>query len=300
MTREQKLRRAVPCAACLTLGMLIGAGVSPTLARQAVAPPASASAAVNPQERVLYANLYMQTSAEYRAVCLQTYALATERLNERLANAALSDKQPAVVMDLDETVLDNGGYQAYLDRERGVFTDATWDVWERDFAGEVRLVPGAKEFIEAAEKRGVAVVYLTNRLEKNREGTIAALKHVGLSTENIEDRLLLKEGTSDKTARRAQAAERYQVLMLVGDNLRDFSEAFAAPRLEASDAAGQIRAIAARAQAVDKHRYRFGTDWFILPNPVYGEWERVLGPDPRTKLLPTRMRGAAGAPVATP
>ncbi len=254
-------------------------------------PPVTATPAVNPQESVLLANLYMQTSAEYAAVCLQTYSLALERLKTKLAARAVGDLKPAVVMDLDETVIDNSGFQSFIDREKLNYSDALWDVWEKSYPDEVRLIPGAKAFIAGAENLGVTVVYLSNRLTKNSAGTASALTRLGLNTEGLTDRLLLKEagGSSDKTARRKSADQKYLILMYFGDNLRDFSEEFAAPKLAETDDAGQLKAIAERRAKVDRAAYRWGNDWIILPNPVYGEWQKLLGKDPRTKLNKTRM-----------
>jgi 5'-nucleotidase (lipoprotein e(P4) family) len=200
----------VPGMAGIGVGMVIGvACVAPSIAREA--PRVQAEG--NPQERTLDANLYMQTSAEYRAACLQTYSWATERLRARVAAMPGGAKTPAIVMDLDETVIDNSGYQSFLDREKLSFTDPTWEVWERDFPQEVRLIPGAKPFIEAAEQMGVTVIYISNRAAKNQAGTVAALKNVGLNTEDLANRLLLKEQTSDKTARREIAEKKHTVLM---------------------------------------------------------------------------------------
>jgi acid phosphatase len=256
-----------------------------------VKPPALAAPAVNPQESVLLANLYMQTSAEYEAVCLQTYSLALERLKTKLAARSIGDLKPAVVMDLDETVIDNSGFQSFLDREKLEYSDALWDLWEKNYPGEVRLIPGAKGFIAGAENLGVTVVYPSNRLTKNSAGTVSVLTRLGLNTEAIRDRLLLKDAGSgsDKTARRKAADQKYLVLMYFGDNLRDFSEEFAAPRLAENDESGQRKAIAERRAKVDRAAYRWGNDWIILPNPVYGEWQRLLGRNPRTKLNTTRM-----------
>jgi 5'-nucleotidase (lipoprotein e(P4) family) len=278
-------------AACSAASLLAGFAFGNVRLATAQAPVAAAPA-LNPQEKALYANLYMQTSAEYRAVCTQTYALATTQLRQRLASIPVEEtKRPAVVMDLDETVLDNGGYETFVDRERMNFTPATWSEWEKNHADEVIPIPGAKEFIQYAEQNGVAVVYLSNRAEANRAGTIAALKANGLDTTGIEDRLLLQAaGTpSDKSARRKAAMEKYRVVMLVGDNLRDFSEEFAAPKIAGSEDAKLHTAIEERKAKVDATRNHWGVDWFILPNPDYGEWEKLLGDNPRTKLRPTRM-----------
>jgi acid phosphatase len=277
--------------ASLLIGVVIGSsGLMTSLAWQSTS---LQTAAVNPQEHALDANLYMQTAAEYHAVCLQTYNLATERLRQKLATIRHAGGAPAVVMDLDETVLDNSGYQSFLDRDRLNNSDALWTIWERDFPQEVRLIPGAKAFIEAAEHLGVTVVYLSNRNEKQVASTIAALKNNGLSVEGVDGRLLLKTTTSDKTERRKIAEGRFNVLIYLGDNLRDFSEEFKAPQLASNDDAGQKKAIAERAAGVRRSNYRWGNDWFILPNPVYGEWQRLCGDNPRGKLKVTAMKQVA-------
>src|SRR5437763_1081859 len=238
-------------------------------------------AAVNPQENRLLANLYVLTAAEYRACCLQTYRLAGERLAELLKTPAGNGHPRAVVMDLDETVFDNGNFQTFLYRNRLVYDDRYWEVWERDLPDEVGLVPGAKGFIDAAEAAGVTVIYLSNRATKYKDSTVRALARNGLNTTGIADRLYLKDGSSDKTARRKVAEEQFRVLLYFGDNLRDFSEDFKVKP-------GQTT-VAGRAAQVDAAADRWGKNWFILPNPVYGEWERLLHPSPADDLRPTKM-----------
>jgi acid phosphatase len=288
MRTSQNAKFIVLNVASMLIGVVIGSsGLMTTLAWQAASQQA---AAVNPQEHALDANLYMQTAAEYQAVCLQTYNLATERLRQKLAATHDDGAPPAVVMDLDETVLDNSAFQSFLDRDKLNHSDALWGIWERDFPQEVGLIPGAKAFIEAAEQLGVTVVYLSNRDEKLRNSTIAALRQNGLSLEGIDNRLLLKTTTSDKTERRKIAGGRFNALIYLGDNLRDFSEEFKAPQLASNDEAGQKKAIAERADRVRRANYHWGNDWFILPNPVYGEWQRLCGDNPRGKLKVTAMK----------
>ncbi|MCC7434907.1 MAG: hypothetical protein IT363_09495 [Methanoregulaceae archaeon] len=249
-----------------------------------------AGQAPNPQERTLDANLYMQTSAEYRAVCVQTYNWAAERLTQKLANLDDSTKPPAVVMDLDETVIDNASFQSYIDREKMTYSDVVWEKYESGYPSEVKLIPGAKSFIDRAEALGVTVIYLSNRVAKHREATIKALTHVGLSTEGIDQRLLLKDDTSNKTVRRAKAAESHRVIMLVGDNLRDFSEEFTTPARDFKDPVNGEIAMKQRWEAVDRNAWRFGTDYIVLPNPVYGEWQKLLGTNPRGMLRPSGIK----------
>jgi len=252
-------------------------------------PPPSTSPLTNPIEQLFSAYLYMQTAAEYDAVCIQTYNWAAERLRSKLAALPKEGPPPAVIMDLDETVMDNGGYESFLIREGVGDSPALWDVWERDFASEVAVVLGAKAFIEAAEQMGVTVVYITNRMMKYRDETVAALQSMGLSVEGIDRRLFLKESTTDKTERRKKAEAMYRVVLWIGDGLRDFTQDFAAPTRYASDAERR-RAIAERKEKVLRAASRFGDDWIILPNPMYGDWLKPLGPDPRKFLRPTGMK----------
>jgi 5'-nucleotidase (lipoprotein e(P4) family) len=262
------------------LGLVIGLAVGHLAAPEET--PA------NPQERGLDANLWMQTSGEYRACCLQAYNLAQEKLRQKLKTLPKEGKPAAVVMDLDETVFDNGGYETWLLRSGKAFTLASWKEWEKNHYQDVRLVPGAREFIESTEKAKlpVTVVYISNRTEENRAYTIKALEHVKLDTENINQRLLLDTGTADKTDRRKEVAAKYRVLMLFGDNLRDFSEVFKAPKVDPSDVVGQNKAIAQRKQKVDQYQARWGDDWIILPNPAYGEWTKLVGSRPLDNLRP--------------
>src|SRR5262249_38732668 len=159
-------------------------------------------------------------------------------------------------------------FQTFLDRERLPYEDRYWEDWEENYPHEVEAIPGACEFITAAEKLGVTVVYISNRLEKYQASTVRALKHLGIAIEGIEDRMLLRaEGaSSDKTSRRKQVEARYEVLLYAGDSLRDFSEEFVAR--SADDLDGQKKVIEERKRKVDENRHRWGADWFVLPNPI--------------------------------
>ncbi|CAN5346479.1 hypothetical protein BH09SUM1_BH09SUM1_26730 [soil metagenome] len=285
MTLPKLARRNLTAIAALIVGAAIGSsGVVPLFAWEAAEPGAIA---INPAERTLDANLWLQTSAEYRACCLQAFSTATEKLKAKVAASPKDDLPFAVVMDLDETVLDNSGFQSFLDRERDSYSSANWDNWEKNYADDTRLIPGAKEFINSAAAQNVSAVFITNRRVTNNAATIEALTHNGLCTDGIEARLFGKTDTSDKTTRRAEVATKYRVLLYVGDNLRDFSDDFATKRTE--DEAAGAQAIATRAAAVDAARAHFGDDWIIIPNPVYGEWQNPLGKNPRAQLRKSAM-----------
>ena len=245
-----------------------------------------------PMEWKLGSNFYMQTAAEYRASCLQIYKCATLRLEALLKANPTAYPQPAVVMDLDETVFDNSTFETFLHQAHAEYSDSLWGRYEKNYFEEVMLVPGAKNFIAQAANSGVTVYYISNRSEEHRSSTIKALAHLGIDTTNISSRLGLKKKgeSSDKTLRREKATARYNVLFYFGDNLRDFSETFAVPKLPAGDHVAQLAEIERRYAQVDAADCHWGVDWFVLPNPVYGEWEKLLGEQPMLKLRATKMK----------
>jgi 5'-nucleotidase (lipoprotein e(P4) family) len=241
----------------------------------------------------LTANIYNQTSAEYRACCLSIYRAAGHRLEEILEDADPPPARPAVVMDLDETVLDISSFQTFLYQNGLKYTSDLWSSYEQEGTGEVELVPGAGEFIEKAETMGVAVVYLSNRNDANRDYTVSALERLGLDVSDIEERLYLRPAgaSSNKSPRRDEIAARYNVLMIFGDDLRDFSEVFAPEKLgDDATTADYRRAIQARDESVDAASCHWGIDWFVLPNCMYGEWENLVPGNPVDIMRPTEMR----------
>jgi 5'-nucleotidase (lipoprotein e(P4) family) len=270
-------------AAGLAAGLVIGYLAAPD--------PAPANVA----QRDLGADLYVQTSAEYNALCRQTYRYAYECLQRRLADPPKGELPFAVVMDLDETVFDNSGYLSWLYRSGQKFDYKTWAVWEEKYADEVKAVPGAVEFIHKAEAikkpSEVKVIYLSNR--RNKAGALAALR--GLELDNrgdAEQRLIVRTDGRDKEPRRQEVARKYRVLLLIGDNLSDLSSDFATKLTGGADFTEQADAVNARKKKVEQHADRFGYDWIILPNPVYGDWNEALGSDPAQHLRQTNFTPA--------
>lgn len=288
-------------AVCLALGWL-AAQMFPVGHSEAQRPaPKHANAPVFPMLARLGANVYLQTSGEYRACCLMIYRSAGDRLTSIVSNSGPSEKPRAVVLDLDETVFDNSAFQTFLYKNDLEYTDELWSVYERDHPRDVTLIPGAKEFLEKARELGVTPVLLSNRLQGNQAGTLAALEHLGVKVVDPAKELFLKVAPkeSNKTARREHVAAMYNVVMYIGDNLRDFSEAeFAAKKAPAGAGldwyAEEIRR---RQTEADKAVEHWGRDWFILPNPVYGEWDRLVGPDPLALMHPTTMKAPEPKPA---
>ncbi|TGX39322.1 acid phosphatase [Sphingomonas naasensis] len=175
-------------------------------------------------------------------------------------------KRPmAVVLDIDETVLLNLGYERdEAMRGAGGYDAARWSRWEATGADKVAAVPGAAEALAAARREGFTVIFNSNRSVATAAQTAAALDHAGLGPADLFDTLWLRgEGEpGGKDARRAKIAQRYCIVAMAGDQLGDFSDLFNAP-----DAA-----VAARRNSVGGTLLAplWGAGWFMLPNPVYG------------------------------
>lgn len=226
----------------------------------------------------LNAVLWTQTALEYEASALQAYRLAQMQLDAALADpgwtAAIEQQgdasklPPAVILDVDETVLDNSYYQARMIRDNTTFAASTWDPWVEE--ARATAIPGAVEFTRYAAGKGVTVFYVTNRtanLEAATRKNLAA-EHFPLSAD-LDTVLVRGErpewSASAKGPRRAFVASQYRILMLVGDDLGDF----------VVDAAGTPAERRARAAAQSEW---WGRRWIMLPNPTYGSWERgILG-----------------------
>ena len=131
-------------------------------------PPPPHAAGPFPMSARIGANIYLQTSAEYRACCRTIYTCAELRLDSSLRNAKPQPTRPAVVMDLDETVLDNSAFQTFLYNHHLEYTDKLWADYEQNDPQDVTLIPGAKHFIDRAESLGVNVVFISNRSDEYR------------------------------------------------------------------------------------------------------------------------------------
>jgi 5'-nucleotidase (lipoprotein e(P4) family) len=233
--------------------------------------PGAAAEAV-PQNDLLNAELWMQGSVEYRANCLAIYALARLRLDEALADKSWTaydqtgdyrNLPPAVILDLDETAIDNSAYEAGLVVNNASFNPKTWDEWTK--AEQAKAIPGAVEFTRYAASKAVKVFYVTNRNAEQKEATRRNLEALGFPLGGNVDTLLMQRDRpewsgSAKGARFAHVAKDYRVLLLFGDNFGDFTDKYSA-------------GIAERDKVFEEVKAHFGRDWMMLANPAYGSWE---------------------------
>lgn len=222
----------------------------------------------------LNATLWTQHSAEYRASAEQAYRVGGRMLDRALADSSWSAVTetkadparlpPAVILDVDETTLDNSPYQARLIAEGREYPYG-WDEWVREAAAPA--VPGALEFARHAAERGATVFYVTNRDAPLEEATKRNLERLGFPLAADRDVLLMRgerEGWgSDKSSRRSYVADSHRVLIMAGDDLNDFISVSRA-------------SIEERDRQETEYASYWGVKWIMLPNPTYGSWERAL------------------------
>jgi len=237
-----------------------------TTAQQATAEQINQTTADN--EYQVAAILFMQKAAEYRALSYQAFNLARmqldtdfEKKNLKKLTKAERKKARAVVVDVDETVLDNSPHQAFIVINRLPFAQDVWTQWVNQ--RKAKAIPGAAEFLKYASQKGVKVFYVTNRDEIHRQATIDNLKQTGFPDASDET-VLVRSTESGKEARRQKIMEKYRIVLLIGDNLNDLSNVF------------ERKSVADRFAEVDKTREMFGRKFIVLPNAMYGDWESAI------------------------
>lgn len=221
--------------------------------------PMLSLAQAKPERDYTTAVLWQQHSGEYRALAFQAYNFARLSLKEALWDQA-NGKPNCVIVDADETVLDNSAFQGQEIRKGVSYVQKDWTEWTG--LAQADTVPGAMGFLKFAASKNVETFYVTNREAADHDGTLKNLQKLGFPNAD-EAHLILKTSTSDKEPRRQQILEKYNVLLLCGDNLSDFSNVF---YREGKDTKAMV----------DAMQNLFGTRFIVLPNPMYGDWEKLL------------------------
>jgi acid phosphatase len=207
-------------------------------------------------------------------VALATFDAATRSLDAALADPSWNAEEgtsdpsqpPAIIVDSDDTVFDNTPFEVRELKQGRTYDEKDWAQWVAEASGDA--VPGAAQFLAHAKSRGVTVFYITNREAKEEAGTRQRIANLGFPLEANLDTILTRGEreewkSSDKSARREFVASQYRVLLLAGDDLNDFANA-------------RDKSVADRYTIVEDKRSWWGTKWFMVPNPMYGSWERPL------------------------
>jgi len=220
------------------------------------------------------ATLWMQKAGEYRALAYQAFNIAQLRLDADLDKKNFKKlpkperKKPrAIMVDIDETMLDNSPAQAFGIISHRPFNNDDWYAWGK--LKKAKPIPGAVDFVNYAVSKGVKVFFVSNRDEVQKPETIENLvlaKFADISAENVLLRQRDANGRSisTKEPRREQILQKYRIVMFIGDNLDDLADVF------------EKRAVEDRFAEVDKARALFGGRYIVLPNAMYGTWESAL------------------------
>ena len=198
---------------------------------------------------------WVRNSVEYKSLCHQVYSQAIYKLEKKVKHNKFSlnthKNNYAVIMDLDETVLDNSDYQVDLFDKNQTFNMDSWAKWvEKE---EAKLVPGVQKYINHLRKNNIQIIFISNRMHARLKSTKNNMKKLGIFSEH--DIYLLRKDKSDKkqirrnevfsTTGRMNEFDEFTVIQYLGDAMGDFNS---------------------------KKYDRFGVDQFILPNPMYGKW----------------------------
>jgi 5'-nucleotidase (lipoprotein e(P4) family) len=217
----------------------------------------------------LWSSLFQQRAAEYKALCIQAFNIARLRVDDAVQQGS-AGKPMAIITDIDETFLDNSPnsvHQALLGRD---FEQQAWYEWTAK--GSADTLPGALAFFNYAASKHITVFYITNRDEQDRAGTLSNLQKYQFPFSDNEH-LIVRQTESSKEERRQKVMASYQVVLLLGDNLADFSTLF------------DKKTEAERAYNVNQVASEFGKRFIVLPNANYGGWEDALFENKRTWTL---------------
>ncbi len=218
------------------------------------------------QEKIYNENImslaWMNTSAEYRALCYQAYNAVKTQVDTAVKNHTRKDKPLAIILDVDETILLNLPHHSAFVGTGKAYQRQNWVDWCN--AAVASAMPGAVDCMQYVDSKGVEIFYVSNRhADTELEGTIKNFEKLGFPQAD-KNHFLFKTNTSNKQARFAAIAKKYDVILYMGDSIGDFP-------LETYD-----KLTAERNSVVDKNRNNFGTKFIAFPNPVYGAWEESL------------------------
>ena len=241
---------------CCALAIIAGCKTGITEPKMQL--PNSTEVIIPAREYSIGAVLWQQHSGEYRALAYQAFNLAKMKLDSIIEAGNVYSKPLAIVTDIDETILDNSPYSGkQIEMEEDYFPER-WTDWVNQ--KRAKDIPGAVNFFNYAKNKGVEIFYISNRNQEQEEATLENLRLKNFPFAD-SSHILLEKSTSKKGDRRKSVAATHEIVMLLGDNLTDFSSIF------------ENRSTEDRNRSVDSLRNAFGNRYIILPNAIYGDWE---------------------------
>jgi 5'-nucleotidase (lipoprotein e(P4) family) len=220
--------------------------------------------------------LWQQNSGEYSALCYQAF-----NAGKTYIASLPSLENKALVFDIDETVLDNSKYAAWMVATGNPWGNDTWEAWCK--AGKACAVPGSLDFADYVAERGINIFYVSNRPHSTTESTIANLKNIGFHSADA-DHVFLQENTSDKWPRLEKIrALGYEIILFAGDSLEDF------------DSATRKWTNQERRNWTNSGIESFGRYRIVLPNAVYGTFESAIVPNYYGLSLQEKARARLGS-----
>ena len=198
---------------------------------------------------------WVKESNEYKAICHQVYSNALGEINNKLhynrSSLNIPNHNFAVVMDLDETVLDNSDYQVDILSKNQAFSIESWSLWVKE--EKASLVPGAFNYITFLRDKNIQIIFISNRMNERLESTKNNMRKLGIYADediyllrkNKQDKKTVRRNEIDKLTGRMSTYDSFTIIQYLGDAMGDFES-------NKSD--------------------RFGADQFIFPNPMYGKW----------------------------
>ncbi|AKO45451.1 5'-nucleotidase, lipoprotein e(P4) family [[Haemophilus] ducreyi] len=212
------------------------------------------------QEQATLGLNWVQQSGEYQALAHQAFNMAKMAFDQAKAKKG---KKKAVIVDLDETMLDNSAYAGWQVKNHETFNDESWTRWVN--ARQTQAITGAVAFNNYVNSHKGTMFYVSNRKDStDKASTIENMKQLGFKGVS-ENKVFLKKDKSNKTPRFIEIEKQgYDIVLYIGDNLNDFGDATYKKSNEE------------RRQFVQENSAKFGKTFIVLPNPNYGDWEAGL------------------------
>lgn len=209
------------------------------------------------QENSIQAVLWQERAAEYKALCYQAYNTAHLQFDKLIAENKDAAKPLAIITDLDESVMDNSPFNGEMVLKDRNYSKKDWIEWGDEKSA--KALPGSVDFFKYAAAKGVEIFYISNRYPEQRQATLDNMNGYGLPFVD-DNHLMLRGEKSSKAERRAEVEKNFKVIMLIGDNLADFSDLYES---QLSDRRNAL---------TDSLRADFGVSYIVLPNVIYGDW----------------------------